>query len=332
VNGNVVEIITAGTQTEHPDERITVTNVPIEPGSVYRFWKIHRWVREYVTENRSEFDIFHAVGGFSYPADVNTVQGALTDIDLLRFAPDALAPPREFLGANVYSLLKAGGIYRSKRIVTTSPVSRRQLRGYLRKQEDRTIPLGIATDQLGEPGQVSAPPKVLFVGRIEPRKGQHRVLRHLDPNSGAYEIEIVGGIADEAYLDRFQARWADHVHGHVRDDELADFYSEADIVVMPSYHETFGIVGLEAIANGCAVVATDVTGFALLPGSNEENGVFVVEDGENAAETIHRLCADPDLRHDKQAAREYAEEFTWNRIAAQYEEVYDGVPLRNENR
>lgn len=331
-NNNTVEIITAGTRTNHSNERITVTNVPIDPGSVYRFWKIHRWVRDYIKDHRSEFDIFHAVGGFSYPADVNTIQGALTDIDLLRFAPDALAPSREFLGANIYSLLKAGGIYRSERIVSTSPVSRRQLRGYLRKREDRMIPLGIATDRFTDPGPVSDPLKVLFVGRIEPRKGQHRVLKNLDPTSDKYDIDIVGGIADEDYLNRFQTRWADQIHGHVSDGKLAEFYRAADIVVMPSYHETFGIVGLEAIANGCALVATEATGFGLLPGSNEENGVFVVEDGEGAAEIINRLCGDPDLLEYKHAAREYGEEFTWSRIAAQYEEVYDEIDPLNGNR
>lgn len=321
--GNDVEIITGGTRTDHPINSIEVTNVPIEPGSLYRFWKIHRWVRTYINEHRSEFDVFHAVGGFSYPADVNTVQGALTDIDLLRFAPDALAPPREFVGANLYSLMKAHGIYRSERVVTTSPVSTRQLRGYLRKREDRMIPLGIGVDQLHEFGPVSDPPKVLFVGRIEPRKGQHRVLEWLDPDSAAYDVDIVGGAADEEYLTRFRDRWMDHIHGHVSDVELAELYWSADIVVMPSSHETFGIVGLEAIANGCALVTTDATGFARLPESNDQNGILVVEDGKGAATEIRRLCCNDDLYQHKRAARNYAEEFTWDRIAAQYEDVYD---------
>lgn len=323
--GNDVEVITAGTRTDHSDNRIDVTNVPIEPGSVYRFWKIHRWVRNYIDENRSEFDVFHAAGGFSYPADVNTVQGALTDIDILRFAPDALAPPREFVGANLYSLMKAHGIYRSKRVITTSPVSTRQLRGYLRKREDRMIPLGIGHDQLREPEPVSAPPKVLFVGRIEPRKGQHQVLKHLEPDSTAYEINIVGGIADEGYLTRFKGRWEDHIHGHVSDKELNEFYRSADLVVMPSYHETFGIVGLEAIANGCALVTTDAAGFARLPESNDQNGILVVEEGKEAANKIRQLCCNGDLHQYKNAARNYAEEFTWDRIAAMYEDVYDDI-------
>mgnify|MGYP000285998061 CR=1 FL=1 len=329
-SGNDVEIITAGTRTNHPNDNIEITNVPIEPGSIFRFWKIHRWVRNYISENRSAFDIFHAVGGFSYPADVNTVQGALTDIDLLRFAPDALAPPREFIGANLYSIIKAHGIYRSKRVITTSPVSTRQLRSYLRKQEHRMIPLGIGTEQLGEPGPVSDPPSILFVGRIEPRKGQHRVLEILDPDSELYDVDIVGGIADEDYLERFQGRWADNIHGHVDDETLAGFYRSADIVVMPSYHETFGIVGLEAIAKGCAIITTKATGFGLLPESNEENGVVVVEDGEEAAEAIRRLSCNGRLSHYKRAARCYAEAFTWNRIAEKYEDVYDEIDAVNK--
>jgi glycosyltransferase involved in cell wall biosynthesis len=323
--GDRVDIITAGTQTEHPCERVGVVTIPIEPGSVYRFWKIHRWVRDYLDKHSSEFDIFHALGGFSYESDVNTVQGALTDIDLLRSAPDALDPLREFLGANAYSLLKAKGIYQSKRVVTTSPVSTRQLRGYLRKREDKMIPLGITEDQLHDPSSVSDPPEVLFVGRIEPRKGQHRVLKRLDPKSSTYRINVVGGVADEAYLSRFRDRWTHRIHGHVSDSELENFYQEADIVVMPSHHETFGVVGLEAVGNGCALVATDKAGFSLLPESTEDNGVFVVTDGWDAAKKIRQLCCDPELYRHKNAARNYAETFIWNRIATQYQEVYDDI-------
>ncbi len=320
--GHGVRILTNGTGKSHPHDRVTVTNVPIDPSSVREFRRVHRWVRSFAREHAVEFDAFHAVAGYGYAADLNTVQGFLTELDLLRFARAALPDLRTTAGGILYSLLKLRGVRRCDTVVTTSPVSDRQLRQYGRVTADRTIPLGIPTDRLLSPTPVGDPPKVLVVGRIEPRKGQHRVLGHLDPGAEEYELDVVGGVADEGYAARFRDRWSERMVGYVPDDRLTELYRKADIVAMPSYHETFGLVGLEAVASCCALVITDACGFAQLASSTVDNGLFVVPDGRVAAETVRNLCDRPDLDVVQQRAREYAETLTWDEVAAQYEPMY----------
>lgn len=221
--------------------------------------------------------------------------------------------------------MRLRGIRRCDAIVTTSPVSDRQLRQYGRVTADEMIPLDVPADRLAEPTPVGDPPQVLVVGRIEPRKGQYRVLAHLDPDASAYEVDIAGGVTDGTYAARFRDRWHDRMRGYVPDDRLRELYCEADIVVMPSYHKTFGIVGLEAIASGCALVVTDTCGFAQLPDSTTDNGVFVVADGRKAAETVRTLCGRSDLASVKRRARKHAESVTWSEVAACYESLYRAV-------
>lgn len=109
---------------------------------------------------------------------------------------------------------------------------------------------------------------ILFVGRIEPLKGLDQLLRALTyfKNGASPRLVIVGGDEDSQ----------DHVHaletmarelkiensvsfvGSVAQDRLPLFYSAADICVIPSYYESFGMVALESLACGTPIVSTDV--------------------------------------------------------------------------
>jgi phosphatidyl-myo-inositol dimannoside synthase len=110
----------------------------------------------------------------------------------------------------------------------------------------------------------------LTVGRLDPEercKGQDRIIRALPPILAAFPdivYLIVGGGADQERLEALarDCAVADHVvfAGNVSADELPQFYRLADVFVMPSTQEGFGIVFLEAAASGLRVIGGNADG------------------------------------------------------------------------
>lgn len=206
-------------------------------------------------------------------------------------------------------------------------------RFYPRDQSSSKAHLGLCTEQH----------VVLFVGRIEPLKGIDTLLRAIAVATEQLPrwreelcVAIIGGDADvpAAELDAEMAR----LHELRRDlgieelvtflgaraqDTLPDYYSAADVVVMPSHYESFGLVALEAMACGTPVVASRVGGlrYTVLDGIT---GLHVPErDPEALAEEIIRLIQNPGLRermgrHGRQVAQCYG----WEAIADRILDVY----------
>ncbi len=109
---------------------------------------------------------------------------------------------------------------------------------------------------------------LLFVGRLDPLKGIDLLLKAVPllPDRQGLRLVIIGG--DEhsrSELDKLRSLAAalgiaDSVtfKGLIRHDRLPDFYSAADVCVVPSYYESFSLVALESLACGTPVVASDV--------------------------------------------------------------------------
>jgi D-inositol-3-phosphate glycosyltransferase len=150
---------------------------------------------------------------------------------------------------------------------------------------------------------------LLWVGRVAPIKGLDTLLdavARLRAAGTTVRLLIVGGDADEpmseheAFLRRRIARLGlnDSVCfvGPQSQSVLPVYYAAADVTVLPSYYESFGMVALEAMACGSPVIASRVGGLV----TTVRDGVtgFLVPDGDvdALAERISALIADPDLR------------------------------------
>lgn len=168
---------------------------------------------------------------------------------------------------------------------------------------------------------------LLFAGRLERLKGAEVAIRafatvaprHPDTRllvigddsnrGGESEQRRLGGIAGELGV-------ADRVDflGSVDHERLPLYYSAAEALLMPSYSESFGLVGLEAQACGCPVVAADVAGLA----SVVRDGVtgFLVQGHRpvDYAARLERLLAEPGLSEALgRSGRLLAQRFTWER-------------------
>ncbi len=205
----------------------------------------------------------------------------------------------------------------------------------------------IPSDEAKEAIGISPKEKVaLFVGRIEPLKGVDTLLRAMsilkrDCKSFICPdyLIIIGGdtgreednLSDEmAQLQTLSCdlELNDMVIflGKRGQDTLPYYYSAAEVVVMPSHYESFGMVALEAMACGTPVIASRVGGLAYLV-KDGETGYFVpAQDPEALAGKLRSLFVDHELRKmlGDQAAS-YAKEFSWEIITKQVIDVYKGM-------
>ncbi len=174
---------------------------------------------------------------------------------------------------------------------------------------------------------------ILFVGRIEPLKGIDRLLRavgYLKGQPGLRLIVIGGDDFSQSEVARLEALSRDlgiegsvSFPGSVPQERLSLFYSAADVLVVPSYYETFSLVVLESLACGTPVVATDV-GIAagvIRPG---KTGYLVADNSPpKLARAIERsLSLD---RNGADSARETILDFDWSNIARALTEEYYSV-------
>ncbi len=198
-------------------------------------------------------------------------------------------------------------------------------------------------------GVIGMSPKdrmILFVGRIEPLKGLDILIRAMDAmrrDCGNKEcpniLTIIGGEPDaspelmNAEMARLQALCRElgmddlvMFVGKRSQDTLPYYYSAADVVVMPSHYESFGMVALEAMACGTPVVASQVGGLAFLVQDGITGYVVPVGETELLSSRLTSLIRDDQLRAKmgEQAAL-LAKDYAWERIAGRIIAVYQGL-------
>lgn len=179
-------------------------------------------------------------------------------------------------------------------------------------------------------------PNVLFVGRLEPRKGvldllkAHRILRKTGSGN---RLLIVGSGPQEREARRYVAtRGLQEVEflGRVSDAEKAQLFRTVDVFASPATGgESFGIVLLEAMAAGAPIVASDIHGYKGVVRRGREGLLVPPHEPKELAKGIARLLGDPELRAEMSGAgRLRAETFSWPRIAGRVEDYYGFVIRR----
>ena len=178
---------------------------------------------------------------------------------------------------------------------------------------------------------------VLYVGRLVAEKGIYVVLdavgKTLETAPHAKFIAVGSGPAlDDARERASKAPWADRMlfTGFVSDEVRDRLYQVADVAIFPSLYEPFGIVALEAMAQGVPVVCSDAGGLAEVV-DREDTGV-VVDAGspDSLACGIAHVLEQPALSLCRaERARERATtEFTWEAIARQTKALYERLLAR----
>jgi D-inositol-3-phosphate glycosyltransferase len=249
----------------------------------------------------------------------------------------------------------------AERVVATSPQEQEHMRSLVSTQGNiDIIPCGTdirrfgfidrasARVELGIPQEAKV---VFYVGRFDPRKGIETLVRAVaqsafrgDPN---LRLIIGGGSrpgqSDGIERDRIESIVAElgiaditSFPGRLGDQILPTYYAAADVCVVPSHYEPFGLVAVEAMASYTPVVASDVGGLQFTV-VNDETGLLATPQDSSAFSTaIDRILCDSQWRDQLGlAARKRVEEkFSWDGVAQQLGELYTELlqPVKQLNK
>ncbi|HXU84550.1 MAG TPA: glycosyltransferase family 4 protein [Verrucomicrobiae bacterium] len=177
---------------------------------------------------------------------------------------------------------------------------------------------------------------LFFVGRFEPRKGllellkAYRILRKTGCECRLL-VAGAGPLGKEArrYVATRRLKGVEFL-GRVGDEEKAQLFKTADVYISPATGgESFGIVLLEAMAAGTAIVASDIHGYKGVVRRGREGLLVPPREPKAIAAAIGRLLRDDELRAAMGAAgRDRAAEFSWERVTAKVDAYYGFVIRR----
>ena len=202
------------------------------------------------------------------------------------------------------------------------------------------VPCGVDTDHFRPRSRAAArrrlglpldQPLVLYVGRIEPLKGIDILLRAAAEMEGRFCLLVVGGDSKDSRRKSELRRLAEEIgitervffQDAVSHERLPLYYNAADICVVPSYYESFGLVALEAMACAVPVVASRVGGLLETVRDGETGYLVPWRCPEPFAERLEMLLANEPLRRSLgRMARAAVERFRWSEVAARVEDVY----------
>jgi D-inositol-3-phosphate glycosyltransferase len=279
-------------------------------------------------QDSKQVHTYHSLGAVKY----NTIE----EIDIPMIASVRLAVEKDVLE-------------KADRIVATSPQEQEHMRSLVStKGNIDIIPCGTDIQRFGSIAREAARAElgiekeakvVLYVGRFDPRKGIETLVRAVNQsglrdsknlqliigggstpgNSDGMERDRIEGIINELGMSEFTI-----LAGRLSQDILPTYYAAADVCVVPSHYEPFGLVAIEAMASGTPVVASDVGGLQFTV-VNEETGLLAApQDVDAFASAIDRILLNPEWRDESgKAGRVRVEtKFSWDGVAHQLSELY----------
>ena len=181
---------------------------------------------------------------------------------------------------------------------------------------------------------------VFFVGRLVHEKGVHVLINAMPKVLAHYskaKLVIAGRGPAADYLKSLAAQlgiW-DRVYftGYIDDDTRNKLYRAADIAVVPSLYEPFGITALEAMAAQCPVAVSDIGGLNSIVEIGVNGYKFYTGNANSLADTILHVffCPEDAMRVSKRAYAEVTSKYTWDRVARLTDTVYRRVRKEFEN-
>ncbi|MBT97669.1 MAG: glycosyl transferase family 1 [Dehalococcoidia bacterium] len=168
---------------------------------------------------------------------------------------------------------------------------------------------------------------LLYVGRVEPIKGLDLLVEtaaQMDSEEGVRMMVVGADVNGDREMDRVRqlAREKDledkiDFVGQVDHDDLPLYYNAADVCVVPSYYESFGLVALESMACGTPVVATRVGGLSTIIHHGSTGYLKSWRCPEAFANSVEMIISSDGLQQSMgEAARKRAEGMGWDNVAA----------------
>jgi len=177
-------------------------------------------------------------------------------------------------------------------------------------------------------GKLSTEALILFVGNLIPRKGAHLLIEaaaNLKSKGVQFSLLIVGDGPQKAEMERTirqnELGSVISLEGGKTQADLLYYYNAADIFVLPSLSESFGLVYIEAMLCGCPVIGTPKVLDEILP--SDDCGHHIPHgDTRTLAITIENAMQQP---WDRERIRSHALTFAWDHLIGNFENVYKDI-------
>ncbi len=233
-------------------------------------------------------------------------------------------------------------------VMAFNPQEKAEMTWYYRAEPGKVcvVPAGVDTTRFRPGDRVEArrfldlppdDPVILFVGRIDPIKGIDVLvdalcgLRSEMWLTAPPRLLLVGGGEGEPALDTLIARATAHnlldridFVGSIAHTDLPIYYRAADVVAVPSFYESFGLVAVEAMACGTPVVASRAGGLAFTVDDGQTGYLVPHNDPDALAARLYAVLTDGPLRARLGAqAIVAAQRFAWPVVASRVVHVYD---------
>lgn len=310
--------------------------VPVPSGGSIARISLSLWLRPRIKSLllKEAFDVIHIHEPFSgaVPVNVLSVASSVPSVIVGTF--------HTFLGTRLYKVGAQRFAMRYFRRLQGRIAVSKPARDFISQHfpgDYEIIPNGINvrnfTDATPFPDLIDGRTNILFVGRLEKRKG----LRYL---LGAYsrlkwdwpDIRLLvvgrGKPDEESYRIIAERNLQDVVFlGNVSEEDKARYYKSADIYCSPATgRESFGVVLLEAMAAGAPVVASNIEGYSSVITHDREGLLVPPKDEARLAEALDALLAMPEHRRRLAAqARTTVEQFDWEVVASRVMDYYQSL-------
>lgn len=175
---------------------------------------------------------------------------------------------------------------------------------------------------------------ILYVGRLVPQKGVEFLIQAVSKVAGRYpgaKFVIVGEGWLRGHLEYLAnqtgQRWRINFTGFIPDSELIALMRSADVLVIPSVYEPFGIVALEGMAAGVPVVASQVGGLAEVVEHDKTGEYVYMRNPDSIAWGIDRVLSNPGhaqwlVKNGLEAVQKV---YSWEAVAKKTTELYEAV-------
>ena len=234
-------------------------------------------------------------------------------------------------------------------IIATSPQEQEHMRSLVSpKGNIMVIPCGTNIDCFGSVDREAGRAKigvdsqaklVMYAGRFDERKGIETLVRAFArdevKNHQNAKLMIVGGSTpgkkDGIERNRIgeiveELGIADRTEftGRVKHEDLAYYYAAADVCVVPSHYEPFGLVAIEAMASRTPVIASNVGGLKFSVADYKTGLLVPPQDDVAFAKAIDSILSDREWREElgENARKRVEAKFSWNGVAAQLDRQY----------
>ncbi len=196
----------------------------------------------------------------------------------------------------------------------------------------QVIPNGTDAQNFAAPDlQTNNPPRLIFAGRFAPQKNPLAIIQALSQlkdldwhcsliGDGALLEDVKREIAKQGLDDRFS------LPGWVTPETVLERLGTSDILFMPSLSEGLPVVGVQALAKGLAIVASDIGGFLDLVDTGKNGYLIAAQDTPAFSSALRRLISEPEtLLQMRRASLQKAHKFDIQGIVAQYESALQAV-------